>query len=78
MTKQVAFYHAGCPVCVQAEVTVADALDRQKFSVNKIHLGEAKHLLSQAKAAGVKSVPALVIDGQVFHINHGADLSVLE
>ena len=28
-------------------------------------------------AAGVKSVPALVLDGQPFHINYGADLSAL-
>ena len=28
MTKQAVFYHAGCPVCVEAEQNVALALDR--------------------------------------------------
>ena len=69
------FYHAGCPVCVSAEHTVADAL---KSPVEKVHLGEAKGRVAEAEKLGVKSVPALVIDGQVFHINHGADLSVLK
>ncbi len=69
------FYHAGCPVCVSAEHTVADAL---KTPVEKAHLGEAKSRVAEAERLGVKSVPALVIDGQVFHINHGADLSVLK
>ncbi|MCA9037700.1 MAG: thioredoxin family protein, partial [Planctomycetaceae bacterium] len=74
MSKAV-FYHAGCPVCVSAEHTVADAL---KSPVEKVHLGEAKGRVAEAEKLGVKSVPALVIDGQVFHINHGADLSVLK
>ena len=74
MSKAV-FYHAGCPVCVSAEQTVADAL---KTPVEKVHLGEAKNRVAEAERLGVKSVPALVIDGQVFHINHGADLSVLK
>ena len=69
------FYHAGCPVCVTAEHTVADAL---RTPVEKVHLGEAKSRVAEAERLGVKSVPALVIDGQVFHINHGADLSVLK
>lgn len=76
MTKAV-FYHAGCPVCVAAEQNVAAALDPKRFEVEVVHLGEKKDRLNEAKAAGVKSVPALVIDGQVYHINHGADLSAL-
>ena len=36
MSKAV-FYHAGCPVCVSAEQTVADSL---KGDVEKVHLGE--------------------------------------
>lgn len=67
------FYHAGCPVCFSAEQTVADSL---KGDVEKVHLGEQSGRV--AEAAGVKSVPALVIDGQPFHINHGADLSALK
>lgn len=34
--------------------------------------------LAEAEAAGVKSVPALVIGGQPFHINYGAALADLK
>lgn len=74
MTKAV-FYHAGCPVCVSAEQTVADSL---KGEVEKVHLGEQSARIAEAKAFGVKSVPALVINGQAFHINHGADIAALQ
>lgn len=76
--KKVIFYHAGCPICTQAEQAVAAALDPQRFSVENVHLGQAKSRVAEAERAGVKSVPALVIDDQVFHINHGADLSALK
>lgn len=78
MKTKVIFYHAGCPVCVAAEQNVAVALDTNRFDVEIIHLGTAKNHVAEAEAAGVKSVPALVIDGAVFHINFGADLSVLK
>lgn len=74
MTKAV-FYHAGCPVCVSAEQTVVDSL---KGEVEKVHLGEQSARIAEAKAFGVKSVPALVINGQAFHINHGADIAALK
>ena len=77
MTKAI-FYHAGCPICVEAEQTVAAALDPQRFAVEVVHLGQSKQRVTEADEAGVKSVPALVIGGQVFHINHGADLSALK
>jgi glutaredoxin len=76
MTKAT-FYHAGCPVCVSAEQTVAKALDPSRYQVESVHLGQQKERIADARKAGVKSVPALVIDGQPFHINHGADLSAL-
>lgn len=77
MSKAV-FYHAGCPVCVSAERSVALALDPKKFDVEIVHLGERKDRIAEAEGAGVKSVPALVIDGSAFHINHGADLRALK
>lgn len=72
------FYHAGCPVCVEAERNVANALDPARFDVQVVHLGDEGKRLPEAERAGVKSVPALVLDGQVFHINHGADLADLK
>lgn len=78
MSKERAvFYHAGCPVCVSAEKGVAAALDTSRYDVEIVHLGTNKARLAEAERAGVKSVPALVLGGQVYHINHGADLSAL-
>lgn len=78
MSKQKAvFYHAGCPVCVAAEEKVAAALDRQRYDVDVVHLGESKDRLAEAESAGVQSVPALVLDGQPFHINFGAGIDAL-
>lgn len=76
--KKAVFYHAGCPVCVAAEQAVAGALDRSRFDVEEVHLGTAKDRLAEAEKLGIKSVPALAIDGQVFHINFGASLSDLK
>ena len=78
MSKKATFYHAGCPVCVAAEDKVMDLVDRSRFDLEVVHLGENNSRLAEAKSAGIKSVPALVIDGVALHINHGADLSALE
>lgn len=78
MTRKAVFYHAGCPVCIAAERNVAEALDRERFDVEIVHLGEHRHRVAEAEAAGVKSVPALVLDGQPFHINFGAALEALK
>lgn len=78
MSTKATFYHAGCPVCVDAERSVAEGLDRSKFDVEIVHLGNDGSRISEAEQLGVKSVPALVIDRQVYHINHGADLSALK
>jgi len=78
MKTNATFYHAGCPVCVAAENTIAQSLDPSRFEVETVHLSEAKDRLVEAEKAGVVSVPALVIDGQPFHINHGAPISALK
>ncbi len=77
MKSKATFYHAGCPVCLAAEQNVAQTLDPNRYDLEIVHLGENKNRIGEAEAAGVKSVPALVLDGQPFHINHGADLAAL-
>jgi len=72
------FYHAGCPVCLGAEQMVVDAIDHSKLQVEVVHLGEHADRIDEAEAAGVKSVPALVLNGQVFHINFGASIDDLK
>lgn len=78
MKTKAVFYHAGCPVCVSAEQSMLGALDPSRFDVEVVHLGTAKNRLAEAETLGVKSVPALVLDHQVFHINFGASLSDLK
>jgi glutaredoxin len=77
MKTKAIFYHAGCPVCVAAEQNVATALDPARYAVEIVHLGQNKARLAEAEKAGVKSVPALVLGGQAFHINFGASLDAL-
>ena len=77
MKTKAIFYHAGCPVCIAAEQTVAHALDPLKYEIEVIHLGKDKSRLIEAESAGVKSVPALVLEGGVFHINFGAAIADL-
>ncbi len=78
MTTKAVFYHAGCPVCIDAERQFADSLDQSKFDVEIVHLGDAPARLAEAEEGGVKSVPAFVIEGQAFHINFGASLEDLK
>lgn len=78
MKAKAVFYHAGCPVCVAAEQGMATALDPARYDVEIVHLGSDKSRLPEAEAAGVRSVPAIVMDGNVFHINFGADISALK
>jgi len=78
MKPKAIFYHAGFPVCVAAEQNVAQAIDQNRYDLEIVHLGNANNRVQEAEASGVKSVPALVIDGQAYHINHGADLAALK
>lgn len=77
MKQRAVFYHAGCPVCTSAEQSVVAALDRARYDVEVVHLGSAKDRLPAAKRLGVRSVPALVIGDQVFHVNFGANIEDL-
>jgi len=77
MKTKAIFYHAGCPVCVAAEQNVAAALDPARYDTEIVHLGKDKHRVAEAEKAGVKSVPALVLGGQPYHINFGAGIEAL-
>ncbi len=72
--KKATFYHAGCPVCISAEQQFISAIDSNKYEVEVVHLGETSARISEAESLGVKSVPAMVVDGQPFHINFGASM----
>lgn len=74
---QARFYHAGCPVCVSAEQTLLNLL-APDVKVEIVHLGEQASRVAEAEQAGVKSVPALVVEGQVLHLNFGASIDDLK
>ncbi|WP_277373974.1 glutaredoxin domain-containing protein [Pseudomonas sp. AA-38] len=74
---QARFYHAGCPVCVSAEQTLLNLL-APEVKVEIVHLGDQATRVAEAEQAGVKSVPALVVEGQVLHLNFGASIDDLK
>ncbi len=57
---------------------VADSLDRERFQLEVVNLGEDKNRIPEAENSGVKSVPALVIADQPYHINFGASVDDLK
>ena len=72
------FYHAGCPVCLGAEQLVLNIINQDQYPLEIVQLLEQPQRIAEAETAGVKSVPALLVDGQVFHINFGAALADLK
>lgn len=77
MKATATFYHAGCPVCVEAEQSILNLVDKSRFDVKVVHLGNDRARIAEAESAGVKSVPALVSGGHALHINFGASLADL-
>ena len=72
------FYHAGCPVCISAEQQILEALDKNRYDIEIVHLGEDSSRIKEAEKAGIESVPALLLNGAAFHINFGAAVSDLK
>ncbi len=73
MSKSI-FYHAGCPVCVNAEQEILSLIDKSQVEV--VHLGETRNRIEEAEKAGIKSVPALLTPtGNVLHLNFGASMA---
>lgn len=73
MTKAF-FYHAGCSVCVDAEKMLLQYLNPAEVQVEVVNIGEKRERIAEAEKAGIQSVPALVVNGLVYHINYGASL----
>lgn len=75
--KKARFYHAGCSVCVAAEQVLLELLSPEA-EVEVVHLGEQPQRVAEAEEAGAQSVPVLIVDGHVLHINFGAPLEALK
>jgi hypothetical protein len=78
MGNKAIFYHAGCPVSLDAETLMLGAIDKNQYDVDIVHIAEQPERIAEAESAGVRSVPALVLQGEVFHINFGASLAELK
>ena len=78
MKTKAIYYHAGCPVCVNAEQGLANSLDPEKYELELVHLGEQSGRITEAESSGVESVPALVIGDNTYHINFGASINDLK
>lgn len=78
MKTKATFYHAGCPVCIDAEQMIVGTIDKERYDVEIVHLGENKSRISEAETSGVKSVPALVVGENSYHINFGASMNDLK
>ncbi|MEO9336722.1 thioredoxin [Mesorhizobium sp. SB112] len=68
------FFRVGCPVCLDVEQRFVGAINPALYNVEIVDLEKQKERLAEATAAGVQSVPALLIQGAVYHINFGADI----
>ena len=73
--KNAVFYHAGCPFFLAAEDMVVKAVDPSQYNLEVVHFAQSPDRIGGAETAGVKSVPALVLDNEVFHINFGASMA---
>ena len=75
MKSSAIFYHASCPVCVDAESMIASSIDQNQYDIEYIHTAEKPDRITEAELFGVRSVPAIVINNQVFHINEGVSIA---
>lgn len=71
------FYHAGGPVCVDAEQMLLKTINISQYQLEIVHLNEQPSRLREAQLSGVQSVPALALDKRIYHINFGAALADL-
>lgn len=77
MKNEAKFYHAGCPVSIDAETMILETIDKDRFEIEVIHLGDQPERISEAESKGIKSVPALSVGSSAFHINFGASIEDL-
>ncbi len=68
------FFRTRSPICLDAEQRFIGALNPALYDIEVVDLGIQKARLAEAVAAGIKSVPAVIIDGAVYHINFGCGI----
>lgn len=78
MKSKAIFYHAGCPVCVDAEQGLVQSIDPEKYDLGIVHLGEDKSRISEAEQSGVKSAPAIVLGNNPYLISFSSIIQDLK
>lgn len=76
--RKIEIFSAGCPACTEAEVQIRDnACPSCEVVVHDMHEEE---VATRARALGIRSVPAVVIDGTLADCcsRRGIDLEVLK
>ena len=76
--RKVEVFSAGCAVCVE----VIDAVKREAGSTSEVIVHDMKNIqvARRAKELGIRSVPAVVIDGKLASCcaGRGVDIQVLK
>jgi glutaredoxin len=78
MTKmrKIEVYSAGCAVCIEVVQMVRRAACESDEVI--VHDMKDTRIASRAKSLGIRSVPAVVIDGKVASCCTGIDIEVLK
>ena len=71
---KVIFYHAACPVSITAGQALLKILCKSDYEMEIVNIDRENDRITEAEEVGVESVPALVIDNIVLHINFGASI----
>lgn len=76
--KKATYYHEGGYVGKMVENTLVDGLDLQKFVLEIVNLSELPSRIEEAQQRGVLTLPALVVENDVFHINQACTLEQIK
>lgn len=74
MSRDVTLYHDGCNICLSVVDAVTRLIDGNRHDLRVIDLDKEPQFAPQAKAAGVKRLPSLILDGRVFEIDPHAPI----
>lgn len=72
MSKSI-FYHAGCPVCINAEHDIVNLIGATNVEI--VHIGEDRDRIAETEKAGNLFSLCLPSNGNVLHLNFGASLA---
>ena len=71
---KIIFYYAACPVSIRAGQALLKILCKSDYEMEIVNIDRENYRITEAEEVGIESVPALVIDNIVLHINFGASI----